>query len=192
MTLSETKKRIRRDTEAARAALAREAPDAGARIARQFLASIALPPHAVLGGYIATRSEADPAPLLQHFRKLGHSILLPRVAARNAPLAFHIWRADAEPAIGAFGLKDAAPEWPLATPDVVLVPLLAFDAAGYRLGYGGGFYDHSLHAMRRSGAAVLAVGIAYAGQERQFPHDAHDEKLDWIVTERFARRFEGQ
>jgi 5-formyltetrahydrofolate cyclo-ligase len=68
---------------------------------------------------------------------------------------------------------------------VFLVPLLAFDAHGYRLGYGGGYYDRTLAARRASGRAPLAIGIAYAGQQVEaVPHDEHDQRLDAVATER--------
>jgi 5-formyltetrahydrofolate cyclo-ligase len=90
---------------------------------------------------------------------------------------------------GAYGLLEAAPDWPLAQPDIVLVPLLAFDADGFRLGYGGGYYDRSLLALRQTGK-VTAVGLAYDGQRiAHIPSDATDEKLDWVVTEKSARKF---
>ena len=78
---------------------------------------------------------------------------------------------------------EAAADWPSIIPDVLLIPLLGFDKNGYRLGYGGGFYDRSLHSLRMR-ASVLAVGIAFAGQEMVLPHDERDERLDWIVTEK--------
>jgi len=81
------------------------------------------------------------------------------------------------------------PAWPLATPAIVLVPLLAFDAVGRRLGYGGGYYDRTLAALR-AGHTITAVGVAYAGQEvENIPHDAHDEQLDMILTETGLRAF---
>ncbi len=76
-------------------------------------------------------------------------------------------------------------DWPRAVPTLLLVPLLAFDRNGHRLGYGGGFYDRTLDALQ-----VPAIGIAYAGQEvSSIPHEAHDRRLDGILTERGLRRF---
>ena len=75
-------------------------------------------------------------------------------------------------------------------PSVLIVPLLAFDRSGHRLGYGGGYYDRTLAALRASGGPVNAVGYGFAAQEvAAVPHDASDQRLDWIVTEREARRF---
>jgi len=183
------KKTLRREAESRRAALA--SPEAWQAIAMRFLAAVPVRSGAIVSGYIPTRGEADPRPLMTRLRALGHAIALPRVLARNAALVFHLWPADAAPQTGAFGLEEAAPSWPPAIPDIVLVPLLAFDAEGNRLGYGGGFYDRTL-SLRRKQGDVLAVGIAYAGQksEEALPHGPHDEQLDWIVTDGYALKFE--
>ena len=81
-------------------------------------------------------------------------------------------------------------------PEVLLVPLLAFDEDGYRLGYGGGFYDRTLAALRAralgTGTGTVAVGLAYEGQAvRSMPRDGSDERLDWIITEARTRRIPG-
>ena len=86
-------------------------------------------------------------------------------------------------------LFEAARDWPQAEPDVLIVPLLAFDALGYRIGYGAGFYDRTLRGLRAQ-RNVLAVGYAFAGQEvAEVPHHEGDERLDGVVTEAGARRF---
>jgi len=90
---------------------------------------------------------------------------------------------------GAFGITEPRPDWPRAFPSVLLVPLLAFDARGYRLGYGGGYYDRTL-ALFRAEREIAAIGIAYAGQEvSAVPYEPSDEKLDMVVTETGLRRF---
>jgi 5-formyltetrahydrofolate cyclo-ligase len=189
MTEPPDKTSRRRDAERRRATLA--APEAGHAIAAHFLAVVPVRSDAVISGYIPTRGEADPRPLMARLRALGHAIALPRVVARRVALDFHLWPEDAAPLVGAFGLEEADPSWPPAAPDVLLVPLLAFDSEGHRLGYGGGFYDRTL-SQRRELGDVLAVGIAYAGQksEEALPRDPHDEQLDWIVTEGYAMKFE--
>jgi 5-formyltetrahydrofolate cyclo-ligase len=91
---------------------------------------------------------------------------------------------------GACGVYEPSPAAPAVIPEGVLVPLLAFDAVGYRLGYGGGYYDRTLAFLRRTGR-VLAIGVAYAGQEMTtLPREAHDAPLDMVLTERGIRRFE--
>ncbi len=184
-----TKAALREQARARRAGLKATAPDAAKRVAENFLANVSVQKNSIVAGYIAAHDEIDPAVLLATLRKRGHAILLPRVAAKDGPLAFHLWRESACAVKGAYGLLEAAPDWPLAQPDIVLVPLLAFDADGFRLGYGGGYYDRSLLALRQTGK-VTAVGLAYDGQRiAHIPSDATDEKLDWVVTEKSARKF---
>ena len=136
------------------------------------------------------RGEADPTALMKRLSEAGSSLALVRTAGKAQPLHVHLWQGADAPVKGAFGIMEAASDWPSVTPDILLVPLLGFDKHGYRLGYGGGFYDRTLQSLRMR-ATVLAVGIAYAGQEMILPHDENDERLDWIVTEKYARKFEG-
>ncbi len=189
MNLAQQKQELRNEARAARAKLKASAPDAARAIAKNFITSIPLLSNVVIAGYIAAHDEIDPRQLVTALRWRGAAIALPRVAAKGGPLAFHRWEQKAAPIIGAYGLFEAAPDWPPIKPSVVLVPLLAFDEDGYRLGYGGGYYDRSLRALRETGS-VLAVGLSYEGQEiARIPHEATDEKLDWIVTEKGARKF---
>jgi 5-formyltetrahydrofolate cyclo-ligase len=132
-----------------------------------------------LGGYMPMRTEIDPLPAMHaHSGALG----VPVIMAAATPLRFAVYHADAGMVPGAFGaLIPAALEW--MTPTVLIVPLLAYDARGYRLGYGGGFYDRTL-AQLRAGGAVTAIGFAFAAQAvAQVPIDATDQPLDMIVTE---------
>ena len=159
-------------------------------MALNFIAAIPLPPSAVVSAFVAIGEETDPAPLIDLLRKEGHPIALPRVVKRGEKLAFHLYEQGAALVPGVFGLSQPGKDWPEAIPDVLVVPLLAFDAKGNRLGYGGGFYDRTLAALRAS-RKVVAVGFAFAGQEvPDVPHRESDERLDWVVTELGARRFE--
>jgi 5-formyltetrahydrofolate cyclo-ligase len=133
--------------------------------------------------------EADPALLLEALAGRGCRIAFPRVAAGDLPLAFHLVPDGETLAPGTFGIHEPLSHWPGVTPNLLLVPLLAFDAAGHRLGFGRGFYDRTLFALKR-GAAVRAIGVAYAGQEvESLPQEAHDMKLDAILTEQGLRAF---
>ena len=113
----------------------------------------------------------------------GWTTALPVVVAKNTPLLFRQWAPGNALVLGRWDIQipaDAAPE---VEPDVLLVPMLAFDRKGYRMGYGGGFYDRTL-AKLRTLKKMTAIGIAYAGQEIDMvPHDDHDQRLDWIMTE---------
>jgi 5-formyltetrahydrofolate cyclo-ligase len=190
MIITARKQALREEALARRPALRTAAPDAAWRMARNFIAAIPLTPTAVVSAFVAIGEETDPAPLIDLLRKEGHPIALPRVVRKGEKLAFHLHEKGATLVPGVFGLSQPGKDWPEATPDVLIVPLLAFDARGNRLGYGAGFYDRTLAALRAS-HNVLAVGFAFAGQEvPDVPHRDSDEPLDWIVTELGARRFE--
>ncbi len=189
MTIAEDKKQLRREAENLRHRLAGSAPDAAHAIAHNFSVAISLASNAIVAGYIPARGEADPLPLMEQLRTLGNPLALSRVVEKCQPLHFHLWRDNETTVKGAFGMMEAASDWPSIVPNVLLIPLLGFDKNGYRLGYGGGYYDRSLHSLRMR-ASVLAVGIAFAGQEMVLPHDENDKRLDWIVTEKHARPFE--
>jgi len=189
MVIATLKQNVRREALERRAALKQSVSDLSQRIAQHFLVEISVPPQVVVSLYIAIGEEADPAPLLRELRLRGHSIALPRVTGRGLPLDFHLYQPGAGLVAGGFGLSEPAREWPKISPKLLVVPLLAFDAHGYRIGYGAGFYDHTLRKLRSTGQ-VLAVGYAFAVQEfASIPHDDDDEKLDWIVTENGARKF---
>lgn len=162
--------------------------DGAQRVARMGLRFLDLAAPGAVAAYHAVRSEFDAAPLLAVLARDGWVTGLPVVTAENAPLSFRTWRKGEALAPGAHGIPAPKAEARTFRPDVVLVPLLAFDARGYRLGYGGGFYDRTLSLLRKGGPAV-AVGLAFAGQEvAAVPHDAYDQRLDWVLTEEGPRR----
>ena len=139
----------------------------------------------IIGGYHALPEEADPSLLLARLVELGCQVAFPRVAAKDQPLDFHHVPDGEVLEPGSFGIREPLEIWPRARPDMLLVPLLAFDARGHRLGYGGGFYDRTLALLK-----VPAVGIAYAGQEAaSLPRGPHDMALTMVVTELGVRRF---
>ena len=114
----------------------------------------------------------------------GWTTALPVVVAKNTPLVFRQWAPGDKLVPGRWDIKVPPEMAPEVQPDVLLVPMLAFDRRGYRLGYGGGFYDRTLEKLRAL-KKVTAIGIAYAGQEIDtVPRDSHDQLLDWIMTER--------
>lgn len=143
-----------------------------------------------VSGFRPMQSEIDCAALMTRLASQGWTTCLPIVTAMRVPLTFRAWR-DGDP------LEPG--HWdipvPLATarevnPDVFLVPLLAFDDEGYRLGYGGGFYDRTLD-LARSEREIVAVGIAYSGQKvERVPRNSYDQPLDWILTELGPAPFE--
>ena len=158
--------------------------DFAAQIARHAEA-LQIPKGAVVGGYHALPDEADPALLLERLVELGCHIAYPRVAGKGAALEFHRVPDGEILAPGAFGIHEPLDIWPRVVPALLLVPLLAFDASGHRLGYGGGFYDRTLALLN-----VPAIGIAYAGQEiSSIPFEPHDRTLDMVLTEQGTRKF---
>jgi 5-formyltetrahydrofolate cyclo-ligase len=137
-------------------------------------------PGLIVAGYHAHQDEADPSLLLQALAERGAHVAFPRVKAKGQALEFHLVPFGENLQAGTFGIHEPLDHWPRAVPDMVLVPLLAFDAHGYRLGYGGGYYDRTFSALPKA----RAIGIAYAGQRMDFlPRGAHDYPLDAILTE---------
>jgi 5-formyltetrahydrofolate cyclo-ligase len=136
---------------------------------------------AEVAGYIPQGSEIDARPLMRRLAEAGAKLMLPVVIAPGAPLEFRRWQADAPLAPDALGVP--SPYGAPADPALIIVPLLAFDRAGGRLGQGGGYYDRALAALRRV-SPVFALGLAYAGQEiSEVPSEPHDQRLDAILTE---------
>lgn len=172
--------KLRRAT--AHAARAADAPGRIARALTDLLRQRFAAPGRI-AGYVAIRDELDALPALAAAAALGWVCSLPAVIAPAAPLRFRPWHPGDPLTPGAFRVPEPAAEAGEIRPDVVLVPMLAFDERGHRMGYGAGFYDRTLAALRRDGP-VLAVGIAYAGQRQErLPTDAHDQPLDLILTE---------
>jgi 5-formyltetrahydrofolate cyclo-ligase len=159
---------------------------AGQGQAAELLADV-LSAHAgkVLAGYMPMRTEIDPLPAMAAHQSL---VGVPVITAAATPLKFREWAPGVAMVPGDFGvLIPADGAW--VAPQVVIVPLLAFDARGYRLGYGGGFYDRTLQGLRAKGP-ILAIGFAFAAQEVDVvPTDAFDQKLDLVVTEKGLHRF---
>ena len=184
MNQIEPKGRLRAEAAARRPGLQEgTGPNAGERVRDRFIEAIRPPSGAVIGGYWPMRDELDVTPLLRHLHDCGHVCVLPVVIEKRAPLAFRTWRPGARLIPGPFGVHEPGEDCPEARPEIALVPMLAFDRSGHRLGYGAGHYDRTLRALRRTGS-IIAVGIAFEGQSIEaVPHDAADEPLDWVVTE---------
>jgi 5-formyltetrahydrofolate cyclo-ligase len=190
-SLQDEKRRLRVTAKATRTLAAQRdraaKGDAAGVLRDQFLA--ALPWNAwdegtEVSAYWPMGDEIDPRPLMLALHSLGHRLVLPAIRAAGQPLDFRAWQ-PGEPLVPAgFGTQEPAATAPSVAPSVLLVPLLAFDAAGYRLGYGGGFYDRSLALLHAAGD-TLAVGLAYADQQvAAVPRGATDQPLDLVVTER--------
>lgn len=188
-----TKQDLRRAARARRrAACDTFGPRIGAVLTANFMSAFSLPAAAVVAGYSPVNDEADVAPLLAALAARGHRLCLPAVAVRGGVLAFRAWVPGDTLISGYQGIGEPAADRAELCPDVVLVPMLAFDSSGHRLGYGGGYYDRTLAALRAKGAP-RAIGIAFSAQEvDRIPGADHDQRLDAVLTElgvvRFAKK----
>jgi len=141
---------------------------------------------AILAGYWPMATEMDVRPALVALHRIEVLLTLPEVAAKDRPLRFRAWTPDEALVEGDHGTFHPLTSAPLMRPDVVLVPMLAFDKRGYRVGWGGGYYDRTLELLRKTGD-LTAIGVAYSAQEvDEVPTDAYDQRLDWIITEQEA------
>jgi 5-formyltetrahydrofolate cyclo-ligase len=172
-----------------RGALARrEALPADTRMAAaQAIAARGLPvktaPGVVVSGFSPLKSEISPLPLLRRVADTGAQLALPVVAGRGQPLIMRAWSFGAPLVPGVWGIREPPPDAPEVFPDVVIVPLLAFDRSGRRVGYGAGYYDMTI-ARLRGMKPVTAIGIAFAVQEiAEVPATPRDARLDLVLTE---------
>ncbi len=188
---NEIKRALRAEAAAARRQAHAAGGAAAARKVRDlFLGAIPLPAGATVAGYWPLGEELDDRPLLETLSARGHICALPVVMRRAMPLVFRQWRSGDAMQAGDFGILIPSNAAPAVEPDALIVPLLAFDAGGHRLGYGGGYFDRTLRELRAR-KKILAVGVAFAVQEMaHLPRGPEDEPLDWIVTELAARRIE--
>jgi 5-formyltetrahydrofolate cyclo-ligase len=138
----------------------------------------------VVSGYSPIRNEIDPTPLMLKLAAQGARLALPVINARGKSLTFRAWSPSDRLMLGALGIPEPSPAAAEVDPDVMLVPLAAFDRAGHRIGYGAGHYDYTFAHLRKS-KAVTGIGLAFAIQEIEtVPALSHDVALDYVLTER--------
>ena len=148
-----------------------------------------LPLHGIIAGYHATRREADPAPFLESLHEKGHTLALPVIRAGNHIL-FCQWKPGDTLHVNRYGIHEPPETASAIKPDAILVPLIAFDLKGHRLGYGGGFYDRTLAMPDYD--RCRRIGLAYDFQKvERLPSEPHDVTLDFVVTETTTYRFDG-
>jgi 5-formyltetrahydrofolate cyclo-ligase len=183
-TIESLKSQIRRDAVARRDALpAAERAAAAATIAARPL-PVAVPADAIVSGFSPLKSEINPVPLMRVFANAGARLALPVVAGRGKPLVMRSWSFGEPLVSGVWGIREPPPEAPEVFPDILIVPMLAFDRTGHRIGYGAGYYDLTI-ARLRGMKPVTAIGIAYAAQEiAEIPATPRDARLDFVLTER--------
>jgi 5-formyltetrahydrofolate cyclo-ligase len=144
---------------------------------------IAITPGAIVSGFMPLKTEISPLPLMRKLAEAGARLALPVVAGKGKPLIMRAFAFGEELASGVWGIREPKPDAPQVFPDILLVPLLAFDRSGQRIGYGAGYYDMTITALRVR-KPVAAVGIAYAEQEVvEVPSTPRDARLDLVLTE---------
>jgi 5-formyltetrahydrofolate cyclo-ligase len=157
--------------------------------AREFPRAVA---GMIVSGFMPLKSEISPLPLMRKVAAAGAQLALPVVAGRGKPLVMRAYAFGDELAAGQWGIRQPKSEAPEVAPDILIVPLLAFDRAGHRLGYGAGYYDMTISSLRAN-KPVTAIGIAYAAQEIDaVPITARDARLDLVLTEREVIDFRGR
>ncbi|MGE0564279.1 MAG: 5-formyltetrahydrofolate cyclo-ligase [Pseudolabrys sp.] len=180
----------RQKAELRAAALARrDALPADARQqAAETLAARGLPvevtPGAIVSGFMPMKTEINPLPLMRKLAAAGARLALPAIDRRGKPLIMRAWNVGEPLASGQWGIREPTADAPQVDPDILLVPLAAFDRRGHRIGYGAGYYDMTIGALRAK-KAVTAIGLAFAAQEiERVPDTERDQRLDFVLTER--------
>jgi len=145
---------------------------------------LAVKPGTIVAGFMPMKSEINPLPLLRKLAAAGAQLALPAIAGRGKPLIMRAYAFGDELARGQWGIREPRPEAAEVAPDILIVPLACFDRAGHRIGYGAGYYDMTIHALRAKKPA-LAIGIGFAAQEiPKVPATERDARLDFVLTER--------
>jgi 5-formyltetrahydrofolate cyclo-ligase len=188
-TVSSQKSALRASVLALRDAM----PAASRQAAAETIAARGLPvevkPGAIVSGFMPMKTEINPLPLLRRLADAGALLALPCIDGRGKPLIMRAWKFGDEFKAGQWGIREPLPAAPEAAPDIVLVPLACFDRAGNRIGYGAGYYDMTLHALRAR-KSVIAIGIAFAAQEiPHVPATERDERLNFVLTENEVIKF---
>ena len=188
MDLKSAKAQLRKTASKARKDAASLAAQAGQNVSLEIALRLQstdfLQNGLVISGFLPIGSEIDTRPILEICREMGLEITLPCVEQEAAPLIFRRWHPDDTLVKESFGTVAPAASAQELLPDLIIAPMLAFDRRGYRLGYGGGFYDRSLEKIRKI-KPVRVIGVAYAAQEVEaVPIDEFDQPLDMVVTER--------
>jgi 5-formyltetrahydrofolate cyclo-ligase len=181
---------LRRGALATRAAVfAARGPAAAAALAKQVETMLGAVPPAIIAGYWPIGSELDCRPALARLHAAGHALALPVAGQRGDRLVFRRWAPGEPLEQGPFGTFHPLPSAAVAEADIVLVPLLAFDRRGHRLGYGAAYYDRTLNGLR-AGRTITAWGLAFDEQEiDQVPAEPTDARLDGVITDKRLLRF---
>ena len=146
-----------------------------------------------IAGYYPMGNELDCLTILKMLHAGFYEISLPTIVAKHQALQFREWDLVNNLTKASFGTSEPDGSASIVLPEVLLVPLLGFDLKGYRLGYGGGYYDRTIAGLRKNNPKILAIGIAYEGQMvDRIPTESHDQRLDMVITEKSIYRIENR
>jgi len=138
----------------------------------------------IVSGFSPMKTEINPLPLMRKAAQLGARLALPAIVGRGRPLVMRAYAFGDELTRGQWGIREPKASAPEVAPDMLIVPLAAFDRAGHRIGYGAGYYDLTINALRAE-KKVIAMGIAFAAQEiTSVPATERDARLDFVLTDR--------
>ncbi|MBV8510564.1 MAG: 5-formyltetrahydrofolate cyclo-ligase [Xanthobacteraceae bacterium] len=181
--IAQRKAELRKEGRARRDALPVDQQSAAAQAIAERGLPVPVRPGAVVSGYSPLKFEISPLPLMRHCAKDGAKLALPVIQGRGSPLIMRAWAFGETLGSGVWGIREPKKEAPEVFPDILIVPLLLFDRAGYRLGYGAGYYDMTI-ARLRAMKPVTAIGLAFAAQEiAEVPKTPRDARLDLVLTE---------
>jgi 5-formyltetrahydrofolate cyclo-ligase len=185
-SIASMKAQLRAEALAKRDALPAEMRAAAAEEIARRAFPLAVKPGVIVSGFMPMRSEINPLPLLRKLAEAGAQLALPAIAGRGHPLIMRAYAFGDELARGQWGIREPKPEAAEVAPDILIVPLACFDRRGQRIGYGAGYYDMTIHALRAK-KQIVTIGIAFAVQEiAKVPATERDEALDFVLTEREA------
>jgi 5-formyltetrahydrofolate cyclo-ligase len=182
--IDDLKAAVRREAIARRDALPADLRAAAAQAIALRPFPVAVLAGAIVSGFMPLKSEINPLPLMRKLSDAGAQLALPVVAGKGKPLIMRAFAFGETLASGVWGIREPKSDAPQVFPDILLVPLLAFDRRGHRIGYGAGYYDMTITALRAQ-KAIVAVGIAFAAQEiAEVPSTPRDARLDLVLTDR--------
>ena len=178
------KAELRRTAVARRDAMPAEARAAAAETIAARAFPVAVTPGAIASGFMPLKSEINPLPLMKALAGQRARLALPVIAGRGKALVMRSWTFDEPLDRGQWGIREPKADAAEVEPDIILVPLLAFDRTGHRIGYGAGYYDLTIAALRGR-KPIVAIGLAFAAQEvPAIPATPRDARLDLVLTER--------
>jgi 5-formyltetrahydrofolate cyclo-ligase len=185
--ISETKRLLRNEVLARRDALDANYRQQAAEAVANFPFPVPVPDGTIVSGFFPMKTEISPLPLMRMLEKKGAMIALPRIVGRGNPLSMRAWKFGDPLVPGQWGIREPSPDAPVVAPDILIVPFAAFDRHGYRVGYGAGYYDMTIAGLKAK-KKLVTVGLGFAAQEvDQCPVEPHDQKLDYVLTEKGLR-----